>query len=176
MLPRPEPRESLKERGYTWYTTACFHHNAGSVVSISCCTICFHFRSHRRKMIAVTFLQTTDKNIFKSTSFLLIINNDSAFITATQSLQRTACPTTVRRRIKKRTAIRRGKEDFRLQLVACSIIQLCSYSINHAPMVFPTVRATRRADRFVMRDYDWLFETISETRRIRSSNRPRMRS
>jgi hypothetical protein len=61
----------------------------------------FSLSSHRRKMTAITFPQTADKNIFESKSSLFVVNNDSAFITATQSLRRTACPTTVRRRIKK---------------------------------------------------------------------------
>ena len=78
-------------------------------------------------MIAVTFLQTTDKNIFKSTSFLLVINNDSAFITATQSLRRTACPTTVRRRIKK-NELQSGEER---KTSDCSslLVQLFSYAV-----------------------------------------------
>jgi hypothetical protein len=33
-------------------------------------------------------------------------------------------------------------------------MQLFDYSIDRALMVFPAVRATRRADRFVMRDFD----------------------
>lgn len=45
----------------------------------------FSLSSHRRKMTAITFPQTADKNIFESKSSLFVVNNDSAFITATQS-------------------------------------------------------------------------------------------
>ncbi|MFR0981726.1 MAG: hypothetical protein ACLSET_03705 [Bifidobacterium catenulatum] len=78
-------------------------------------------------MTAVTFSQTADKNIFKSTSSLFVVNMIALSLLrrnlATHGVS-TDSPSSFVFKEKKRAAIRKGEEDFRLQLAVYSVIEL----------------------------------------------------
>ena len=79
-------------------------------------------------MTAITFSQTADKNIFKSKSSLFVVKMIALSLLrrnpVTHGVSLDSPSSFVLFFKKKRAAIRKGEEDFRLQLVVYSVIEL----------------------------------------------------